>query len=378
MGAGAAVAALVAAAVGLAPDPPQLSLFQSARTSQQVLAEVDAATYAPTEYEDYLRALDRAGQELAAQREKFYYSQQYLTFNRLSMEAIESSGAAERAARENRASVKLDVTRRSRDIQSTLADIRYRYNRLGLSNANRARLVRVEVLLREAELLGASEHWHEANDRVAAALSCVRTAELEQNERMSRFSDVDLVKQWDRWVQETIDWSSRNGTRAIIVVKSRNVCLLLDSGRMVRSYNADLGKNGVYDKSFRGDEATPEGKYKVIKKKGSGQSKYYKALLLNYPNDEDIRAFRRARTLGQLSRGTRLGGLIEIHGDGGRDMNWTQGCVALHNSDMDDIYDRAAVGTPVTIVGNYSAIDRLVSAKFKSGSWAFRLAEHQG
>jgi hypothetical protein len=102
---------------------------------------------------------------------------------------------------------------------------------------------------------------------------------------------------------------------------------------------------------------------KIIKKKGAGHSKYYKALLINYPNEEDIRLFRRARTLGLFLPRTRIGGLIEIHGDGGRDQNWTEGCVALTNSDMDDLFARVDVGTPVTIVGNASEVDRMAGGR---------------
>lgn len=367
-GVGAGAAALIAAAFGLAPDPPQSTLLESAEAQHRALKLAGSAVYAPAEYEEYLRAVSRAKEELSAQRGKFYYSQQYLTFNRLSLEALEKSGTAERAALENRAALQREVTDQSMEIRSVVSGIRSRIDRLGISNANRDRLVKVDVLLREAEILGQSRQWHEANDRVAAAQSHARAAQIQQNERVGRLNDAALVKQWDRWVQETMAWSVKNGAAAVVVVKARNVCLLLSSGRIVKSYNADFGKNGVFDKSFRGDEATPEGKYKIIKKKGRGQSIYHKALLINYPNDEDIRAFRRARTLGLLSLRSKLGGLIEIHGDGGRDRNWTQGCVALLNSDMDDIFSRTDIGTPVTIVGNFSDFDRLFGAQLKTGA----------
>jgi hypothetical protein len=59
-----------------------------------------------------------------------------------------------------------------------------------------------------------------------------------------------------------------------------------------------------------------------------------------------------------LPAGARIGGLIEIHGEGGRNRDWTSGCVALANGDMDRVFDRAGIGTPVTIVGSneYGAI----------------------
>ena len=73
--------------------------------------------------------------------------------------------------------------------------------------------------------------------------------------------------------------------------------------------------------------------------------------MINYPNDEDRKNFLEARQKGWIPRRSRLGGLIEIHGEGGRKEDWTLGCVALRNPDMDRLFEQVQVGTPVTIVG---------------------------
>jgi murein L,D-transpeptidase YafK len=79
-------------------------------------------------------------------------------------------------------------------------------------------------------------------------------------------------------------------------------------------------------------------------------SRYYKALMLNYPNDDDRRRFRKQVLSGALSPRSRIGGLIEIHGHGGRGTDWTDGCVALTNEDMDQLMLSASMGMDVTIV----------------------------
>ena len=61
-----------------------------------------------------------------------------------------------------------------------------------------------------------------------------------------------------------------------------------------------------------------------------------------------------AKRDGRLPRGAGIGSLIEIHGDGGRGEDWTSGCVALENHDMDRLFARVSVGTPVTIIGSDS------------------------
>ena len=122
-------------------------------------------------------------------------------------------------------------------------------------------------------------------------------------------------------------------------------------GRPVKTYDAEIGSNALGVKRRQGDRATPEGRYRVVKRKDRGQSRYYRALLLDYPNAADRERFAAAQRRGEIPRGARIGGLIEIHGEGGRGQNWTEGCVALSNRDIDDLFPRVGVGTRVTIVG---------------------------
>ena len=167
----------------------------------------------------------------------------------------------------------------------------------------------------------------------------------------ARFVDGGQVGAWRRMIDETLAGSRRTGGAAVIVYKEKNLLNLYRGGKLIRSYAADMGSNSIATKLHGGDRATPEGRYQITSKKARGQSRYYKAMLLNYPNDEDRRRFEQARRRGELSRGTGLGGLIEIHGEGGRGDDWTLGCVALSNRDIDDLFSRVEVGTPVTIVG---------------------------
>ena len=155
---------------------------------------------------------------------------------------------------------------------------------------------------------------------------------------------------WDRWVRQTIALSQKTGDYVILVDKLKHKCHLYQSGRLVRSYAIDLG-GPIGDKQRAGDRATPEGMYRIVQKRARGQTTYYKALLINYPNDEDRADFALAKRNGWVSRRAAIGGLIEIHGEGGRNEDWTLGCMALANRDMDELFRLVDVGTPVTIVG---------------------------
>jgi murein L,D-transpeptidase YafK len=142
--------------------------------------------------------------------------------------------------------------------------------------------------------------------------------------------------------------SRENNTYAIVVDKSIHRTYLVKSGQLIRTYKCELGYNAAHQKLFSGDGATPEGQYKITKIKN--KSKYHKAVLLNFPNTLDVRRFRENKAKGIVSRYARVGALIEIHGEGGKKEDWTDGCVALTNNDMDHLMQYVSLGTPVTIV----------------------------
>ena len=155
----------------------------------------------------------------------------------------------------------------------------------------------------------------------------------------------------------------------IRVSKLRQRLYLYEGTKMVVDLPADFGFNAWADKLKRGSEEerdhwrTPEGLFYVVHK--NPHSKYYKALLLNYPAREDAErglhsglinqaeysAIMQAELASQVPpMHTLLGGMIEIHGDGtGLSTNWTQGCVAIKNAHMDRIWALVSEGTPVII-----------------------------
>lgn len=155
----------------------------------------------------------------------------------------------------------------------------------------------------------------------------------------------------------------------IRVSKSKQTIYLYKGTELTKTYAADLGYNSFADKERRGSTRerdhwrTPEGTFTVINKNANSQ--FYKAFVLNYPNSEDAerglkqgiitegqyQAIVRAEAEGRMPpMNTALGGMIEIHGNGtGARSNWTQGCIAVRNSDMDELFAIIKVGTPVLV-----------------------------
>jgi lipoprotein-anchoring transpeptidase ErfK/SrfK len=168
-------------------------------------------------------------------------------------------------------------------------------------------------------------------------------------------------KHWKETADIAIKSSKQKKNTIILVDKFAKKCYVYNKGKLSSTFNVELGKNWIGDKMKKNDKATPEGIYQIQRKIDGGKTKYYKALLINYPNDEDQERFSRAKKSGELPAHTDIGGLIEIHGDGGKGANWTNGCVALSNEDMDRLYDMVRTGTQVVIVGSLTKLSDIIN-----------------
>ncbi len=132
----------------------------------------------------------------------------------------------------------------------------------------------------------------------------------------------------------------------VVVKKSQYRLSLLRNGKEIKSFWIALGANPVGHKVMRGDNRTPEGRYLLDYKKDDSQ--YYKAIHISYPNINDI---KRAQ-----ASGVNPGNMLMIHGQPNavqsssvQRSNWTNGCIAVLNHDMDEIWRSIEPGTPIEI-----------------------------
>jgi L,D-peptidoglycan transpeptidase YkuD (ErfK/YbiS/YcfS/YnhG family) len=173
---------------------------------------------------------------------------------------------------------------------------------------------------------------------------------------LSRFYDDELRSLWEKQAQNLLNWTVKTRRPAILVDKLEHRCFYVNNGRVERSYVANLGRNWFRNKAQEQDASTPEGEYKVTQKFPS--TAFGWALLLDYPNASDWKRFNAMKKDGQIANGARIGSGIEIHGGGRSNSDWTDGCVSLENAEMADLFRKAYVGMPVTIVGTSSVGDK--------------------
>jgi len=135
----------------------------------------------------------------------------------------------------------------------------------------------------------------------------------------------------------------------IVVIKSKRVMFLMKEGKIIKSYRIALGKNPTGKKVSQGDGKTPEGRYYIIGR--NPNSNFYKSLKISYPNGQDYNHAIRFHI--------NPGGEIMIHGLSKKVEylgkyhiieDWTEGCIAVTNEEMDEIWKLVPDGTPIEIL----------------------------
>lgn len=128
----------------------------------------------------------------------------------------------------------------------------------------------------------------------------------------------------------------------IQVFKEKRILQLIHNRQLLAQYEFELGFAPEGHKAFQGDGRTPEGAYRIDRR--NPNSRYHLSLGISYPNARDV-AYARAR-------GQDPGGEIFIHGTPhlfSGEADWTYGCIAVSNDDMEDIYAMVKDGTAIFI-----------------------------
>ena len=335
--------------------PPEVL---EADLQEQDLWRAGASLFAGQDHTAYLRSLKSARLTLDAENLKLGWFRDYGRVRR-NFEAVLNTGKALKSK------VRSLVAAKSSSIAETTAAVRRRIqtlDRLTLALVERGearkQLAQASILLSEAEGQTKQAKFDEAAAKLDSASSLAAEAERSVVSYIARYLDAAQVRAWKNAADETIADSRKRGVTALIVSKLERRLSVYKNGEVIRTYDVGLGFNGLAEKRHSGDNATPEGRYTIIRKIPASQ--YYKALLINYPNDEDRKWFAREKARGNIPRWVGIGGDVEIHG-GGED-SLTRGCVSLDNNKMDELYALVSVGTPITIIGTMELENYVIKA----------------
>jgi L,D-peptidoglycan transpeptidase YkuD (ErfK/YbiS/YcfS/YnhG family) len=326
------------------PVPPEVQLAVS---QQETLRGAGVSIYAPQEFRTYQSELAASQEILETERRRWSWFRDYdkvgVAFKQVLTHGEEISKKISKARKEENEA----ISTQQRDLAVRLALLRNLSENLKDRRLAAAKLVQAEIRLEEARSYTSAGKGKEALRCLNEAKHDVAGAVYVAKLVLARYGDRNEITRWRRMVENGVAESRRTGGELLVVSKAERKLTLYRKGVPVRSWEAGMGFNFLSDKLYSGDKATPEGSYQICRKIPG--SKFFQALLINYPNSEDRQRFMAARRKGQIPKGAGIGSLIEIHG-GGRD-GMTNGCVALDDRDMATLFSQISVNTPVIIVG---------------------------
>ena len=342
--------ALVGSLSGCVEAAPQ-DAIEAVENIDRDLMELRAAELSPTDYAQFaqqwmaLKARVQADEDLI--RWPWEPNDLEVALRRLQEEG---SHTVARLTKER------DSLRRSAEDKIAWVEDRFRMMTLQVSAID-SRLVlgqksdEIELFMKQAHTFYEQGRYDRSLDASDLAAQNLATQAAVLSSELGRYADRDRISRWQKMAKGTITWSRIHQASAVVINKADRVLTLYRNGHQVVSYPVRLGLNGIREKQYQGDGATPEGRYRISSKGGQGQTQLYRALVLDYPNKDDRRRYQLGRKSGQIPASRGIGGQIEIHAVENELTAQALGCVMLDNPQMALLYNRVAKGTPVTIVG---------------------------
>jgi L,D-peptidoglycan transpeptidase YkuD (ErfK/YbiS/YcfS/YnhG family) len=354
---GVVILALVFLFVRMAPVPP-VEKIEKARIAISEAKNVRANSYAPALFLESEKLYNMAIARWKAENEKFILKRDFESIDKLVELSVAKAKEAKNKALSHSSDLETSIGATIRSLERSVDKYEKLFNNLPLRQVTYQNYEKGLMLLKEAKYDYKAKNYLASKSKIDKSSKFLNDSFTAVKSYLKDY--FSNYSSWKEWSDKTINTSKKNKSDAIVVDKYAKKCYVYKSGKLKHSFDCELGKNWIGRKRHKGDKATPEGIYHVTKKLDTRNTKYYKALLINYPNDDDRNRYNKEVKQGTISKKTQIGGLIEIHGGGGKGANWTDGCVAVKDSEMDIIFKLVSVGTPVTIVGSLDKLSDLV------------------
>jgi L,D-peptidoglycan transpeptidase YkuD (ErfK/YbiS/YcfS/YnhG family) len=340
------------------PNPPVKEL-RAANDALMSAKEAEAEKYAPQLYKTTSKLYESAMQCWKAENEKFILNRNFAKARAFAFQTTQKGAEARKIALNKANSIRQNTGTTLSELENIRKNFEKYYYPLPLPKSVRENYHKAVFLMTEARLARDRSELPLAQSKLEEAKYLMTGSAKNAQTMLENY--FSLLAKWRSDVNRAIQQSANQNAPLLIVNKMEHQCLLYVGGILKRKFDAEFGPNWIGDKMYRGDRATPEGIYRIVHKKDQRRTIYHKALAINYPNDEDRTRFRNNVASGVYSRRHDIGGSIEIHGSGGRGFNWTKGCVALTDNDIDIVYNMVTENTPVVIIGAIDPLEKYIN-----------------
>jgi len=340
-------------------EPPAPTEIQLALAQETELWRAGASIYTPESYQQYLSALNSARDLFTRERSRMVWFRDYQPISQSFAQVLEMGKKMQGDVQTVALQQTTEIAKTAATLEKRIILLKELAETLKDRRLAMRKLTQADIRIEDAKRLAKERRSKEANEKLEAARIDIDAVIKTIRPLVERYADRHQIARWKSQVDQALAESRREGKDVIVVRKIDRQVTLYRKGCRVRDFNAGFGFNFLADKLYSGDKATPEGEYKIIKKLDN--SRYYKALLIDYPNLEDRQRFDLAKRKKLIPRNAGIGNLIEIHGGGG-DNSMTNGCISLQDHHITDLFNQVAVGTPVVIVGTIDYDNIIASA----------------
>lgn len=327
---------------------PPLEEINKARSALAEAKDNRAGKYAGESLKEAEEYFIQAMEEWRLQNNTFFMLRDYTLTTELALNSYNYSLTAVIEADKTKNKLKYSTENRLQNLEQKISCFENYYKKLALNPSTVKLFNNGKTKFTEAQVEFKEQEYISSLKLILKAEEAITKAEKQAHLKLAAF--YNNYPEWERNTRAAYQLSKK-GQTVFLIDKLDAALVILKAGKEYKTFHVEFGSNWMGDKTISGDMATPEGIYKVQEKKGRSDTKYYKALLLDYPNKEDQKKYNHLVRDGKISKGTGIGGLIEIHGEGGKGIHWTDGCVALENKEMDVVFSQSSINTPVIIVG---------------------------
>lgn len=342
----------------LTVNPPSMEM-ETARKAVSKAKKAHADVYAPEFYVTAKQLLDKALLEWRRQNELYFFQRDFTKCKNLALKATIKGEESYSKSGVNKNNLRDNYLRDVKDINEKLETYHRIFISLPLSSRVRKDYEFGKLNLAESLSAFEKNDYKTASAKLAKCKSRIAQSDLLANGFLKEcFSNYN---NWRTWYNNAIERSKNDGINVIIVNKLEHKLYVYYKGDKIAEFDVEFGKNWLGPKIVRGDNATPEGEYRIVKKKDSHDTRYYKAMCINYPNERDSQRLAELKRKGTIAKNCNTGGLIELHGDGGKGVDWTEGCIALRNSEMERLFQMVPEGTPITIIGSLKPLNDILN-----------------
>jgi hypothetical protein len=295
------------------------------------------------------------------ENKKIFFARDYSRIRKYAIQSAELADKARDRTVAQNSGQKIELREKLDNLKREIDDFNSVYHRIPLPQSVRMEYNKVNLFYSEAEQQFADGQNILCEKKIVDAGIAIYNTYRKTVDYLKNY--LKKYPEWQQWAWSTIDSSILNQSSVIIVDKFSRNLFVYQNGILMNTFQIELGANWIGDKRWEGDKATPEGFYRVTEKLDSRKTRFYKALLLNYPNEYDLQNFDTDRQNGTVHASARIGGAIEIHGQGGVGTDWTNGCIALKDPDMDIVFGYSSPGTMVTIVGSLRSLNEVMKER---------------